>query len=202
MIDQPTETTAADPDSAVAAWREQIAPLADSIYVVEQLLGQVEAPLGALYQQAEEAGDQVTIDRVMMVWEKSQAIAAQIPPFVAALSGGAATIEELRQQRDAVLRELNSLAKAITDGDMSDPRLEQFAEYVEQGVYEYIEWTGEMVSSDELYDHIYDEIAATFGVSAQAAASFLAAACGDADELDDTRRAQFAALLQSFEEGS
>src|SRR5690606_30029341 len=65
----------------VAEWHRQIAPLADAASNAERLLAEIEGPLGTLYNQAEAAGDEQALGNVMAVWEKSQAIAAQIPPF-------------------------------------------------------------------------------------------------------------------------
>ncbi len=194
------------PDNAITNWKGQIAPLAECAKFAEQMLAQIEAPLGALYNQAEAAGDQAALQNIMAVWEVSQKLAAQIPPFVAALEGGVATIDELKQQRDRIAGELNNLVKAIDEVDTDHPQLADLVEIIAEDVWEASEEqiydAARMVMYDEVYDSFYAEIVETFGISYQAAISLVAALRGDEDELDDHRRQLIEQLLKSFEEES
>jgi hypothetical protein len=51
-----------DDDQAVTLYRQQIAPLADALEHTSNLLGQIEQPLGELYVQAEQTGDEAMSD--------------------------------------------------------------------------------------------------------------------------------------------
>lgn len=195
-----------DQNAMIAAWQEQVAPLAGFAEAASHILGSIEGPLGELYHQAHSTGDEATEQRVMAVWNESQQLANLIPPFVAALQGGAATIEELKHQRDAIAEELKDLVEAVQSTDADHPLvgdlIELVEEMTEESVWDYISYSGETTTYDEVYDQIYDEIAETFKVSIPAAISLLAALRGDPEELDEYRRELIQHLLKSFEEES
>lgn len=158
-------------DTAITRFQQLIAPLAEAAQTTQHLLGGIEAPLADLYNQAEQNGDEDNLARVMQVWEQTQAIASQIPAFVAALQAGVATTEELRAQRDAFAGELQSLTSALEGLDSYDPRLAKFVEEIsdelrdelyEEAYSDALEYAEDVVSDgayDSFFDQLYDEIA-------------------------------------------
>lgn len=187
-------------DQMIAAWQEQVAPLAGFAEAASHILGAIETPLGELYTQAEQNGDQAGVDRVMAVWGQSQELAKLIPPFVAALQGGAATIEELQHQRNAIAEELRDLVEDIENVDTLNPRVAELAEIVEEGVWDWIQYGGEVTTYDEVYDQLYEEMVETFGVSWQAASDLVDALRGDTEALTEYRRELIVHLFKAFEE--
>lgn len=187
------------PNAMITAWQEQVAPLAGFAETASHILGAIENPLGELYTQAEQAGDTATIERVMAVWNQSQQLANLIPPFAAALQGGAATIEELKHQRDVIAEELKDLVEDIQNADTMNPLVEQLADFLEEGIWDCAEASGELTTRDEVYDQLYSEIVVAFKVSFPAAVSLISALRGDPEELDEYRRELIQHLLKSFE---
>ena len=188
-----------DQNAAITAWQEQVAPLAGFAQAASDILGSIEGPLGELYHQANDAGDQGTVDRVMAVWNQSQELAKLIPPFAAALQGGAATIEELRNQRDSIADELKGLIDDIQNADGMNPLVAELAETVEENVWDYINFSGEVASYDEVYEQLYNEISEVFSVNWQLAADLVNALRGYEPELTDYRRELIVHLLKTFE---
>ena len=190
-------------NQSILTWQRQVAPLVNCAQVAEEMLGKIEGPLGAIYQQAEQAGDQQTVQHVMTVWDLSQHLAAQIPPFVAALQGGAATIEEIKQQRDAITSELNDLVAAIDDYDLDDPRLRDFAEVIQDDAYEWASKQAmehaSMVMYDEVYDSLYEEIVEAWHTTHMNAIYVINLLRGDAEEITDERRDLLKRLLATFD---
>lgn len=199
MTEQPHVQNKQDQNAMIAAWQEQVAPLAGFAEAASHILGSIEGPLGELYTQAEQSNDQATTDRVMAVWNQSQQLANLIPPFVAALQGGAATIEELKHQRDAIAEELHDLVEDLQNGDSDNPLISELVDMVEEGVWDWIDASGETTTYDEVYDQLHNEIMITFKVSESAAVSLLEALRGDLEELDEYRRELIQHLLKSFE---
>src|SRR5690606_13658713 len=122
------------------------------------------------------------------------------PPFAAALQGGAATIHELKEQRDQIAQELKDLVEDIQSVNSDHPLVADLIQDVEEGVWDYIYESGETTTWDEVCDTICEDIRETFNVSYPAAVSLLAALRGDEDELDEYRRELIQHLLKSFEE--
>lgn len=191
-----------DPNAAITTWQEQVAPLAGFAQAASDILGAIEGPLGEMYHEADSKGDTATVERVMAVWNQSQQLANLIPPFAAALQGGAATIAELKEQRDQIAQELKDLVEAVQYGDSDHPLVSELVDMIEEGVWDWIDTTGETTTYDEVYDNLHNEIMLTFNVSYPAAVSLLAALRGDEDELDEYRRELIQHLLKSFEEES
>lgn len=134
-------------DQAIETYQEQIKPLANALQHTSDLLGSIEQPLGELYNQAEAANDEAMRNNVMAVWQQSQQLAEQLPPFVAALTAGSAALETTRDQRNQFARELSTLVDAIESFNTNDPRLASFAEILEADVMEY---AAEMMYEDAM----------------------------------------------------
>lgn len=191
-----------DPNAAITTWQEQVAPLAGFAQAASDILGAIEGPLGEMYHEANNKGDTATVERVMTVWNQSQQLANLIPPFAAALQGGAATIAELKEQRDQIAQELKDLVEDIQSVNGDHPLVADLIQDVKEGVWDYIYEIGETTTWDEVCDTICEDIRETFNVSYPAAVSLLAALRGDEDELDEYRRELIQHLLKSFEEES
>lgn len=164
-------------DQAIETYQQQIAPLANALQHTSDLLGSIEQPLGEIYNRAEQSGDETMLSNVMAVWGKSQELAQQLPPFVAALTAGTAALDEVRQQRDDFARELSSLVRAIEVFDVDDSRLATFAEVIESEVTECmyddaLDYADEQVE-EWFHDQFVEFLMMNFDTAPKAAGSLI-----------------------------
>lgn len=195
-------------DQAVTQYNQAIAPLADSLQHASELLGQIEQPLGQLYQQAEAADDQAAIAQISIAWGLTQDLANQLPPFVDALRAGGAALKEMRNQRNDFARELNQLIEALESFDTSsDPRLAKFAEVLESEIWEYASDSlfedaleaAEEYAFDTLDEQFHEYLYANYDTSHLAIGSLLEYLRGEADDYrDEQKQAIIQELVNQF----
>lgn len=134
----------------VVAFEQKAAPLDQAAERAQQLLVEIEDPLGYLYNQAEQRGDAEAQNAVMAAWESSRHLASLIPAFAAALRSGGAAVQTLRVQRDEIAEEYGTLIQALSRFDVDDARLAGFAQVIEEEVMEYV--------SDHYLDEALDAV--------------------------------------------
>lgn len=156
--DTQTQTAAESPDSALANWQAQSAPLAVYAEQAQAMRSETEAALGALYEHAELSGDDAAKERVMIAWERTQQFHNQIVNMDAGLAGAGATIQALDEQRRAALDELKSIVDAIADGDETHPQLQEFAQDIRMDEYEYAAEMEAESASEYVHESLYEEI--------------------------------------------
>lgn len=162
-----TQTQADSPESALANWQAQSAPLAAYAAEAQTALDETQQALGMLWEQAELQGDEQAKQMVSAAWQRAQQLHGQVTHMDAGLAGAGATISTLDEQRRAALDELKSIVDAIEAGDETHPELEDFAQEIRQDEYEYAveqaEYYADDMARENLYEEIDQRICAIFG---------------------------------------
>lgn len=197
------ETTAVDTvDNALASWHSQAEQLVNAAAASDSALAETEQALGALYQQADAAGDEPAKAHIVAAWQRAQQLNATVKHMDATIAGAAETIRKLDEQRSQVIAELASLTEALEEGNSNDPRLYDFAEMIAEDATEYAEMWADEIAFDSLYESVTDTFRAN-GIDHDDALNVFEALRGDID-LTPAQRAQlqhFAHSLRAPEGG-
>jgi hypothetical protein len=125
-------------------------------------LQQSEAALGALWQQAESAGDENAKALVMQAWEQSQAMAAQNTNLIEVATNTAKLALSTAEQLKATMEEYGDLQDAIETVNEDHPLLRDFAMSVREDEAEYQSESLYHDAMDSAYDAAHDEITESF----------------------------------------
>lgn len=93
--------------------------------------------LGALYQDAQDSGDDTNANRALAAWERVQHLAEMARASDAAARGALEAAKKFAADRDAVAEELAGLIEAMDDLDVDNPHVADLVQTVEENFVEY-----------------------------------------------------------------
>ena len=97
-----------------------------------------------LYNDAEARGDETSKQRIVELHGVASHLKDTVIYANEAQKGILAAAAKIAERKRKAEEELGSLLKAIDDVDTNDPRLESLAESIEEGVYEWISYNGDI----------------------------------------------------------
>jgi hypothetical protein len=140
-----------DGDTQIDLYESARAITKDAPTKAQASLDQIGAALEELYIAAQSRDDSAAMTAITDAWQRAQSIAEHVVQSGAALAGADAAVEVLRQQRESLAYELETLLQAIDDLDTSHPTLESaFESFRDEAIEQADEWASEV-----LYDSIY-----------------------------------------------
>lgn len=158
-------------------------------------LDQIEAPLQALWAEAEEQQNQGAMNQIAAVWQNAQALDVQRQHLEGIASAAVQIANEMVSQRDHIADQLGSVAKAhmeleeaVKNCDTNHPAVEVLYETAEETVWEYVsymEGARSGIHIDEPGEYITDS--GHFGevVDGETAEDFLNIVIGSCETLSD-----------------
>lgn len=194
-----TDQQQQDTKIILANWERQTQELAQVPVHADEAITDTESALGALYQQAEAAGDEDAKVAIMAAWGRAQQLHGQLHTTHAALVGTGATMQKLAEQRDVIAAELDSLLEAINEGDVHDHRLADFASDIEADAYTWASESAQEYADESAQEELYNQIYSTlnrYGMSYAETTSAVDILLGDA-ELNAEQVEMLKMLLES-----
>ena len=156
-------------------------------------LGEAESALGTLYNAAEASGDQTGMDAIVVAWNRTQAIHAQVGQLQAAHAAALALAQQIEAKRSAVANELGTLLTALDEVDLANQHVANVADAVQAlseeygGIQNYDEGfddgyeqgkTDAEHDEDDMIAYLGDKVADTHGIGYQTAHELLEALIG------------------------
>lgn len=150
---------AVDVDTQLAAYEQSYEQVRGVDGRAKQLLEEAEPVLHEMYAIAEGRGDERQMELVNQSYDHVQALVNIIGQQGAALRGANAGIGTLKEHRDQILNELNTLLRAMETFEEEDhPKLEAFAEQLRDWEGEYYSEYYENVQMDAIYEMQEDNL--------------------------------------------
>jgi len=163
-----------------------------------------------LYNDAEARGDEASKGRIVELHNVATHLKDTVIYANEAQKGILAAAKKVSERKQKAEEELDSILQALSNVDQNDPRLETFANAIEEQVYEFIEYNSpEMFDDDDPsdedtsdYDNIVADLCKTIRTmsphtSNAVAERFFATLIGDF-EMNDIQRGLFLSLLNTI----
>lgn len=196
-----TNTTTTD--NALAEWMRLAAQLTGADQSAADALNAAGSALGALYSQAEAAGDEPAMSAISTAWQAAQQKRLIVQHMDAAVSSAAAVMRELVRQRRDALQELESLTDALERADTLDSRLADFVRAVEEESIIYAEEAVfEQVADnivDDMRSEIFDTLRSATGIDYKTLQPFIRFLFNGGD-LTSIQIGLFRALVAAFQQ--
>lgn len=124
--------------------------------ITAQAVAEIGAQLGMFYQAAEESGNQHAMTIIANTWDVVQHADNLRTTAISAVDLAA----EIEQQRAAAVAQLSELETAIAEIDLSNEKVRDFWNEVEESVGEEMEQEIYSYASESIWDELYDDLSA------------------------------------------
>lgn len=151
-----------DPDTQIALFEQSAETVKGSAEAADWLLKNAEVVLGHVFQAAEKAQDAELAERVNDVWERVQAVTTIVTRQGAVIAGAKEGMTALKEQRDKVVEELQSIRAALEEYDTDHPELADYAETLQEMFDEQTAEYWDQWGYDIAYNDIYENLERTF----------------------------------------
>lgn len=147
-------------------WAMQIQTLIDAPNQAHDAMSLIHTTFGELHMQLCEAGDFDKAELVIGSYNHALAIYNQGKTYEQAFSLGNVVVTELKDQRDASMRELSGLMDAIQRGSESHPALKWYATSIRSEEREAVLDSDDvwMMADESLVEDIYTCLTHTYGL--------------------------------------
>lgn len=138
----------ADGDTQIDMYQQARQLTLDAPIKANAAMDMIAAALEELYRAAESRADEPAMLAINDAWERTNSIVQHIVHGASALAGADIAIDTLRNQRESLAYELETLIDAINSLDASDPRLEDaFNTLREEAAEEADEWATDVLDN-------------------------------------------------------
>lgn len=132
------DTPPADVDTTLAMYEQSKAVVANGAALSDHLLSEAGPLLEAIYNAASAAQNADLMNAASHAWDKTQELAKIVGQQNAAINGADVVIGVIKESRQKVLDELNTILKGLDENDSAvHPKLEAWREEIEEYAREW-----------------------------------------------------------------